>query len=157
MDQDAIIRYIAETFAGLEIVRPTDGMGAGDTFFYYDPQRDLDPAHRLPFATIVTKDYGEYDNTSQLDRPGVFRLNIGVSRETFRKLFGYAPGEAEAENTGIDYAALDVLMPHPVYTPQLWVCVLNPSSATFESIQPLLAEAYSIVAARYAHRQARRD
>lgn len=157
MDQDAIIRYIAETFAGLEIVRPTDGMGVGDTFLYYDPQRDLDPAHRLPFATIVTKDYGEYDNTSQLDRPGVFRLNIGVSRDTFRALVGYAPGEAGTENADIDYAALDTLMPHPVYAPQLWVCVLNPSSATFESVKPLLAEAYSIVAARYANRQATRD
>jgi hypothetical protein len=157
MDQDAIIRYIAETFAGLEIVRPTDGMGVGDTFLYYDPQRDLDPAHRLPFATIVTKDYGEYDNTSQLDRPGVFRLNIGVGRDTFRALFGYAPGEAGTENADIDYAALDTLMPHPVYAPQLWVCVLNPSPATFESVKPLLAEAYSIVAARYANRQATRD
>lgn len=157
MDQDAIIQYIAETFAGLEIVRPTDGMGAGDTFFYYDPQHDLDPAHRLPFATIVTKDYGEFDNASQLDRPGVFRLSIGVGRETFRKLHGYAPGEGGAENTGIDHATLDTLMPHPVYATQLWVCVLNPSSATFESVKPLLAEAYSIVAARYANKQARRD
>lgn len=157
MDQDAIIRYIAETFAGLEIVRPTDGIGAGDTFFYYDPQRDLDPAHRLPFATIVTKDYGEYDNTSQLDRPGVFRLNIGVSRAHYRALFGYAPGEAGAGDTDVDFAALDRLMPHPVYAPQLWVCVLNPSSTTFESIKPLLAEAYSIVVARYANKQVRRD
>lgn len=155
MDQDTIIQYIAETFAGLEIVRPTDGLGAGDTYFYYDPQHDLDPAHRLPFATIVTKDYGEFDNASQLDRPGVFRLNIGVGRETFRKLHGYAPGGAE--NTGVDYATLDTLMPHPVYATQLWVCVLNPSSATFESVKPLLAEAYSIVAARYANKQARRD
>jgi Family of unknown function (DUF6194) len=157
MDQDAIIRYIAETFAGLEIVRPTDGMGAGDTFFYYDPQHDLDPTHRLPFATLVTKDYGEYDNSSQLDRPGVFRLNIGVSRDTFRKLVGYAPGEAGAESTPVDYTALDTVIPHPVYATQMWVCVLNPSSATFESVKPLLAEAYSIVAARHANRQATRD
>src|SRR5215469_2007479 len=93
VDQDAIIQYITDTFTGLDILRPTDGPGAGDTFFYYDPRHDLDPAHRLPFATIVTKDYGEFDNTSRLNRPGVFRLNIGVSRDIFRALLGYAPGE----------------------------------------------------------------
>lgn len=157
MDQDAIIHYVAETFAGVEILRSTDGPGAGDTFFFYDPQRDIDPTRRLPFATIVTKDYGDFDNNSQLDRPGVFRLNIGVSRDTFRALFGYAPGEDSIEAADYDFAALDRLMPHPVYAPQLYVCVLNPSEETFEAVKPLLAEAYSIVATRYANKQAKRD
>jgi len=31
MDQEAIIQYITETFTGVEVVRPTDGPGAGDT------------------------------------------------------------------------------------------------------------------------------
>ena len=70
MDQDAIIRYVTATFAGVEVVRPTDGPGAGDTFFFYDPRRDLDPTRRLPFATIVTKDYRGWDEASQLHRPG---------------------------------------------------------------------------------------
>ncbi|HEX2347060.1 MAG TPA: DUF6194 family protein [Ktedonobacterales bacterium] len=154
MDQDTIIRYISETFAGIEVLRPADGSGAGDTFFYYDPQRDLDPSHRLPFATIVTKDYGEYDNSSRLDRPGVYRLNIGVGRETFRSLFGYAPGETRNASADFDFAALDRVMPHPVYEPQMWVCVLNPGSATFETVKSLLAEAYTIVTARYERKQA---
>src|SRR5699024_2965851 len=80
MDQDAIIQYITDTFTSIEILRPIDGLGAGDTFIYYDPERNIDPSRRLPFATIVTKDYGDFDNTSQLYRPDVFRLNIGVSR-----------------------------------------------------------------------------
>jgi hypothetical protein len=157
MDQDAIIQYVADAFAGLDILRPTDGPGAGDTFIYYDPRRDLDPARRMPFATIVTKDYGDFDNTSRLDRPGVFRLNIGVSRDTFRALFGYAPGEDDPRGVTYDFAALDQLMPHPVYAPQSYVCVLNPTAATFEAVKPLLAEAYSLVATRYANRQAKRD
>lgn len=157
MDQDAIIHYMTGTFAGIEVLRPTDGPGAGDTFFIYDPQHDLDPKHQFPFATIVTKDYGDFDNTSHLDRPGVFRLNIGISRDTFRALFGYAPGEGSTENADYDFAALDRLMPHPVYAPQLFVCVLNPSPETFETVKPLLAEAYSIVAARYARKQTTRD
>ena len=104
-------------------------LGVGDTFFFYDPQGDTDPRHRMPFATIVTKDYGEFDNSSRLDRPDVFRLNIGVSRDTFRALFGYAPGEEHTESAAYDFAALDSLMPHPVYAPQSFVCVLNPSEA----------------------------
>lgn len=78
----------------------------------------------------------------------MFRLNIGLSRETFRTLFGSA-GEQPAT---YDYAVLDRLMPHPVYAPQSWVCVLNPSRETFEAVKPLLAEAYSRMASRRAHR-----
>jgi uncharacterized protein DUF6194 len=155
MDQEAIIQYVEATFAGLDVLRPTDGPGAGDTFFYYDPQRDLDPSRRMPFATIVTKDYGEYDNQSHLDRPGVFRLNIGVSRDTFRALFGYAPGEDDTSGIVHDFAASDRVMPHPVYAPQSYVCVLNPSRETFEAVKPLLADAYTMVVNRYASRRGR--
>jgi Family of unknown function (DUF6194) len=135
MDQDAIIAYIAATCPGVEVLRPTDGPGAGDTFFMYQPERN-----KLPFATIVTKDYGDFDNASRLDRPDVFRLNIGVRGETFRQLF---PETAE-----YDYAALDRLMPHPVYANQHWVCVIKPTRETFEGLKPLLEEAYRRLAGR---------
>jgi hypothetical protein len=157
MDQDAIIHYITDTFAGIEVVRPTEGLGAGDTFIFYDPQRDLDPSRRMPFTTIVTKDYGDFDDRSHLNRPDVFRLNIGVSRDTFRALFGYLPTEERAESATYDFSALDRLMPHPAYARQSWICVLNPGPATFETVKPLLAEAYSIVADRYARRRTNRD
>ena len=123
MDQDAIIRYITETFAAIYVDRPTEGTGAGDTFFSYDPRHDLDPARRFPFATIVTKDYTGFDEASRLDRPDVFRLNIGVSRDTYHALFGQAPGNVDTENTDHDFSALDRLMPHPVYAQQSWACV----------------------------------
>ena len=126
MDQDAIIQYVRDTFAGVDVVRPTDGPGAGDTFFML-------AGNKMPFATMVTRDYGEFDNTSQLDRPGVFRLNIGVSKGTFQRMF----------QGSYDYSALDTLMPHPVYAQQHWICVLNPSHHTFEQVKPLLAEAYA--------------
>lgn len=141
MDQDAIIQYVADMFGGVDIVRPNEGPGAGDTFFIYDPERNLDDKHRFPFATIVTKNYGEFDNLSQLDRPNVFRLNVGVSHDTFRSLFNHAEGD-------YDFAALDTLMPHPVYARQGWVSVLNPGVETFESVKPLLAEAYSTASRR---------
>ena len=158
MDQASIIQYIADTFAGVEVLSPTDGPGAGDTFFMYDPERNLEPKHKFPFATIVTKDYGEFDRSSNLDRPGVFRLNIGVGKDTYRSLFGSPPsppGEAGVVDTGHDFAALDQLMPHPAYGHLSWVCVLNPSDATFPTLRPLIAEAYELAVSRLARRAAR--
>ena len=37
-----------------------------------------------------------------------------------------------------------IFMPHPVYGKMHWVCVLNPSAATFAKVQELLAEAYEM-------------
>jgi hypothetical protein len=47
----------------------------------------------------------------------VSRLNIGVSRDAFRALFGYAPGEDTTESADHDFATLDRLMLHPEYAP----------------------------------------
>ncbi len=52
-------------------------------------------------------------------------------------------------------AALDQLLPRPVYARQRWVCVLNPSDATFEKVKPLLAEAYGLAVNRNAKRASR--
>ena len=145
MEQDAIREYVASAFEGVDVQIASEADGApeiawGDTFFIYDPDRTFEGTRRFPFATIVTKDYGEFDNKSNLDRPGVFRLNIGVSKKTFASMF---PSEA-----GHDYTSLDVVMPHPVYGSNHWICVLNPSSSTFESLKPLLVEAYEIAVQR---------
>jgi|SRR5579864_1591036 len=146
MDETSIRDYVAATFPGVDVEIASAGDGSpeiawGDTFFIYDPDHNLTGSRRFPFATIVTKDYGEFDNASQLDRPGVFRLNIGVSKETFASMFG-AGGDH-------DSAALDTLMPHPIYGRNHWVCVLNPSDGTFEKLKPLLAEAYGIAVSRH--------
>ena len=87
--------------------------------------------------TLVTSD--EYDSASNLSRPGVYRLNIGLSKQTFDGLVSAI--------TDPDYAALDRVMPHPVYALQHWVSILNPTEATFDSIvKPLLDEAHGRVA-----------
>jgi hypothetical protein len=160
MEEAAIIQYIADTFPGVDIVRPEAGdepaIAVGDTFFIYDPDRDLAPERRFPFATIVTKDYGDFDCASNLNRPGVFRLNIGVSKETCATLFRTADGgDAGAEDGGVyDFAALDRVFPHPAYGKMHWVGVLNPSDTTFhEVIRPLMAEAYEIVVRRHSKKQ----
>lgn len=148
MDQAEITAYIAETCPGTKVVIGTEGIGAGDTFFIYDPDRNLPDRQQLPFATIVTKDYGDFDNASNLNREGVFRLNVGIGRETFRSLFG--------DGGTYDFTALDRLMPHPVYARQSWVSVINPSAETFEQVKPLLREAYEIAVARVTRRKAPR-
>jgi hypothetical protein len=79
----------------------------------------------------------------------MWRLNIGVSKETFDRLF---PGEQRH-----DFTALNVLMPHPVYGSNHFVCIVNPSDASFDEIRPLLDEAYRIAASRVERRSARRD
>jgi hypothetical protein len=149
MDEAAIRDYVARAFAGVDVEIASREGGApdiawGDTFFIYDPERNLEGPRRFPFATIVTKDYGDFDNASNLNREGVFRLNIGVSKKTYDALF------LEGH---YDFAALDQLMPHPVYGKNHFVCVLNPSDSTFEKLTPLLAEAYEIAVRRLAPRR----
>ena len=83
MDQVAITLFVTTTFAGVDAAVGSEEAGSpevawGDTFFIYDPDRNLPDKRRFPFATIVTKDYGDFDNASNLNRPDVFRLNIGI-------------------------------------------------------------------------------
>lgn len=138
MTEDGIRKYVAEHFAGVDTVVADAG-----TFFIYDPQRDLPDNKRWPFATIVDCD-NDFDNRSNLDRENVFRLNIGVSKETLQSMFGTLSLAADGSVEGYDFARLDALMPHPMYGRMHWLCVLNPSDATFEKILALLDEAYQI-------------
>jgi hypothetical protein len=54
--------------------------------------------------------------------------------------------------SGYDFTALDVIMPHPEYARQFFVCVLSPGGATFDRVRELLAEAVGIAASRFARR-----
>jgi hypothetical protein len=137
MDEQSIGQYIIETFPDVETA---DNFGY--TFFFY---RD---DHTLPFVTIATAD-NEYDSISNLSRPGVFRINIGVSKQTFQALFGAEGFRVE----DYDFTSLDTLMPHPEYAAQSFLCVLNPSDATFQQLRPLLAESYERAAKRYNRRR----
>lgn len=122
----------------------------GDAFCFVG---DAPEDQRMPFATLVSSD--AHDSASNLSRPGAFRLNIGVSRETYEARFGPPPPgplQADPIDTGHDYTRIDVLMPHPIYSPLNWVCVVNPSEATFEALQPLLTEAHAIAGGRHERR-----
>lgn len=99
----------------------------------------LDESHWPNFATIVTTDEHDLGEPSRLSRPGVFRLNIATRKESFQRLTG---GLIDP-----DYAALDRILPHPVYAKELWVCILNPSRQTFEEqVKPFIAESHACLA-----------
>jgi hypothetical protein len=133
IDESFIMSYITDTFENVEAT-----VNLGYTFFFY---RDN---HMHAFATIASTG-NEYEKISNLERPGVYRLNIGVSRETFQSLFG----KGKIDVSDYNFTALDTIMPHPDYSSLSFICVLSPSEATFERIRPMLAEAYDIARKRY--------
>jgi len=138
-------RYVCGTFDGVRVLE-----GGGDTFLVYDPEGDLPAERQMPFVTIVTGDH--YDSVSKLDRPGAYRLNIGLTKATYVARFGAGPTPHD-----VDHAAADTVMPHPTYAAQHWVCVVNPGEASLETVRTLLAEAHAYAARKYANHRARRD
>lgn len=113
----------------------------GDVFAAYDPEGRIqrEPSkHWMPWATIVISDVN--DAASDLDRAGVFRLNIGLTRSRFAELTEQTPAP--------DFTAVDVLMPHPVYADYGWVCVLNPER-TWPTVETLLDEAHALAVRKH--------
>jgi hypothetical protein len=108
----------------------------GNTFFFTGPGRVM------PFATLVTDD--GYQTPWALPRPGEYRLNLGVGKQKFDELFPGAIGDDDSLVGSFSFTALDTLFPHPEYAGYGWVSLLNPSVSTFESLKPLIAEAYQL-------------
>ena len=138
-DPAAITRSILKRYPETVVA---EALGA--TFF------SLDQRNWPNYATIVTTDEHDEGAPSDLARPGAFRLNIGVGRETFERLVGSMESP--------DYAAYDRIVPHPVYAKQLWISILNPSDATFRDIcLPLIAEAHDRLGAVHARHRTEPD
>ncbi|MCO1656507.1 DUF6194 family protein [Pseudonocardia humida] len=140
MDLDALRAFIA-AFPDTLIVE-----GGADIYAIHDPDGDYEQRPRQGWATVMTSD--AYDSASDLDRPGVFRLNIGLPRDRFRELV-----DPDAE---YDTTALDVLFPHPVYGSMNWVSVLNPDT-TWPLVQQLLADAHAFAVRKHDNAARRRE
>jgi hypothetical protein len=110
-DLEAMIQLIRDAFPDAVVARI-------ESAAYFS----LDEKHWPNFATIVWTDGHDEGAPSNLARPGVYRVNVGVERETFQRLVGGM--------TDPDYAAFDRFVPHPVYARQRWIAVLNPSHET---------------------------
>ena len=124
----------------------------GDSFVYYDPPgADHEPPdRRWPFATLVVHDYAGFDESSKLDRDGVFRVNVNVGKRRFEELLGDPPSRHDEHRVEHDYAALDTVLPHPEYGQQAWVSVVNPGEQTSDLVRTLLTDARDRTAARRA-------
>ena len=156
MSMEQIIETV-RTFDGVLVVQPGPGDGSpelawGDSFFYVAPDGRM-PERTQPYGTIVTKDYPD-DTASRLDQPGRWRVNIHVDRRTFRQLVGEDPRSLSAER---DAGETDVVLPHPVYGAQSWVCVVNPGPRTLATVLELLRSAHAAAAARLERRGAAGD
>ncbi|MEM8848810.1 MAG: DUF6194 family protein [Pseudomonadota bacterium] len=119
----------------------------------------LNPGGRWPrgayFATVKMRD-GPNDRASGLDRPGVFRVNLGVQRADFVSRFDpppRRPGKGGVVEGGWAFAALDRLTPHPVYGWMGWVSILSPSAKTLDGLAPLAESALARAGATLARRR----
>ena len=149
-----MLRYIVDGYPGVNPLA-----AAGDTYFLYDPDRDLPPNRQLPFATLVTGD--RHDRVSDLDREGVYRLNIGVRKQTYRDLFGTPPTERDA----------DGVLRHRRTTTRCstrccrtrctrgstgCACCRRPRRRSTTAVRPLLDEAYRLAVRKHENQAARR-
>jgi hypothetical protein len=140
MTQDEIRAFFAEhPSVHIQIAGPGDGspeVAWGDSFIFVRDQSGT--PRKMPFATIVTKDYAGFDTESKLDREGLFRLNLDVGRDKFKELFGFAPKELAEHRGECDFAAIDRVFPHPAYGEQAWVSIINPSDASHGTTEALM-------------------
>lgn len=127
LDQAAITRAILDMFDGIHVDTST-----GALLFSVEQERVL------PFLSLKSHD-DPYDQASGLNREGVYRFTLALSREAYESLF-----DPQAGPPSFDPMALDQVMPHPVYAQMHWICVLSPSEATFQVLQPMMLDAYAL-------------
>jgi hypothetical protein len=129
-DQDEMVQLIRDAF-------PDAVVALIDSAAFFS----LDESHWPNFATVVWTDEHDMGTPSNLARPGVYRVNVGVDRPSFERLVG---GMSDP-----DYAAFNRFVPHPVYAKQRWISVLNPSHETVrETLMPLIAAGHARLVAR---------
>jgi hypothetical protein len=144
MTKEEIIDFVSG-LDGVLALKPGPGDGSpeiswGDTFFYYSPDGVV-PTRIQPFATVVTKNYPG-DETSRLDRPDAFRVNIAAGKDAFTQWAGHASRET----------ADDTVLAHPVYGTAAWLAVVNPGARTEATTRDLLRKAHELARARYERR-----
>ncbi len=142
-----IFDYATSEFEGVVIAE-----NWGERGLFYNPDRKLPKG--VYILTFKEKD-GPNDKASNVSRPDIYRINLGLSKERFKAMFGEIPkrpAAGEVIGTMHDFKKVDEIMPHPVYGWMSWVGVLNPSPETFEKLKPLIAEGVQLAKVKYAKR-----
>ena len=126
-------RLLAETLAQ-----------AGIASLRYD-KRATGPHMGENMPTLI----GKMSMQSHLDEPaGAVHTLAGQADIRKDKIFSLANVDVSA----CDFSTLDQIMPHPDYSPQHYICVLNPSDTTFDKLRILLGDAYDLAVRRHAKR-----
>ena len=148
MKPEEILEYCMENLEGSVLVESW-----GEKAIFYNPGRAL---KRGVYILTVKEKAGNNDRGSKLNRPGIYRVNLGVRKETFVKLFGAVPqrpGAGGIVEMDYDFSTVDRFLPHPVYAWMGWLCVLNPSEKTFEDLKPYIQEAYEYAKEKFSKRK----
>jgi hypothetical protein len=134
MDATTLADYVLKQYPDVETLQQF-----GYQFFFYRSER------MHAFATIAAS-AEDYDHqVSKLDRPGIYRLNMGIGKDSFQAMFG----KEKVDTSKWDYTAANVIMPHPDYSAQRFVCVLSPTGDTLDKVHALLGEAYALAKSRF--------
>lgn len=144
MQAEEILQYCLENFEGTVLVSSW-----GEKGVFYNPENKL--KRGIYILTVKEKD-GENDKGSNLYREDVYRVNLGIRKQTFEEMFGTVPkrpAKGCIVNMKYDFTQTDRIMPHPVYAWMSWICALNPSDETFEQLKPLISEAYAYSKEKY--------
>lgn len=148
MTPDNIIQYCLEHLTDVVEV-----VSWGERSLFYNPGGVL--KRGVYVMTIKEKD-GPNDKGSKLNRDHVWRVNVGIRPTTFQQFFGDLPKRPEkgqVVDMAYDFSVMNTILPHPVYAWMGWVCVLNPSSGTFEHLKPLINEAYEFAKEKFHKRR----
>jgi hypothetical protein len=148
LNENEIINHCLENLAGTVLVESW-----GEKGIFYNPDGLL--KRGVYIATLKSKN-GDNDSASNLDREGTFRLNIGVRKSTFIRLFGEVPTRPAAGGVvslPVDFTEIDKILPHPVYAWMGWICILNPSQESFKELKIFLQEAYEYSKEKYGKKK----
>lgn len=148
MMPDEILEYCLNKLEGTVLINSW-----GERGIFYNPDNKL--KRGVYILTVKEKD-GENDRSSKLNRENVYRVNLGVYKDTFKEIFDIIPKrpvKGGIVDMDYDFSATNQILPHPVYGWMGWICVLNPSEKTFEELKPLIQEAYEYAKKKYNKRK----
>ena len=144
MTPDEILQYCLKNLKGTVLVESW-----GEKGIFYNPDGKL--KRGIYILTVKEKD-GENDKSSDLNRDDIYRVNLGIHKETFTEMFSALPKRPEKGgivDMSYDFTVINQIIPHPVYAWMGWICILNPSKVAFEQLKPLIGEAYEFAQEKY--------
>jgi hypothetical protein len=155
MNPSEIVEAIVSRLAGV-----VPKASWGETAVFYNPDNLL--PNGVYFCTIKEHD-GANDKSSNLNREGIFRVAIGLSAESYGRLFGpkpARPAKGGIVNTGHDFSRVNDFMPHPIYAWMSWAQILSPTQERFAEILPFIEEAHRTAVIKFnkktAHQSSKR-